>query len=108
MPFSFGKRPASICVVLGQKKSSTYSSEYGSGFFEPVASHLPAAPLPRNEGLLGQAPSAVDYIRDHQTRQDRCTSVAPCIVDDGREQVRKELECQVACNGQFAMTIASD
>ena len=30
---------------------------YASGFFEPVASHLPASPSPRNEGLLGQAPS---------------------------------------------------
>jgi hypothetical protein len=26
-------------------------------FFEPAASHLPASPLPRNEGLLGQTPS---------------------------------------------------
>ena len=58
MPFYCGKRSASICVVLGPKKSSTYSSEYASGFFEPVASHLPAAILPRNEGLLGQTPSA--------------------------------------------------
>jgi hypothetical protein len=56
MPFYCGKRSASICVVLGPKKSSTYSSEYASGFFAPAASHLPAAPLPRNEGLLGQTP----------------------------------------------------
>jgi hypothetical protein len=42
--------------VLGLKKSSPYSSEYASGFFESAASHLPAAPLPRNEGLLGQTP----------------------------------------------------
>src|SRR5688500_13039670 len=32
---------------------------YASGFFEPAASHLPASPLPRTEGLLGQAPSMV-------------------------------------------------
>jgi hypothetical protein len=57
MPFYCGKRSASICVVLGRKKSSTYSSEYASGFFEPAASHLPAAPLPRDEGLLEQTPS---------------------------------------------------
>src|SRR4029077_8508640 len=56
MPSYCGKRSASICVVLGSKKSSTYSSEYASGFFEPAASHLPAAPLPRDEGLLGQTP----------------------------------------------------
>jgi hypothetical protein len=43
MPFYCGKRSADICVVLGQK-SSTYSSEYASGFFEPAASHLPASP----------------------------------------------------------------
>jgi len=56
MPFYYGKRSASICVVLGPKKSSTYSSEYASGFFRSAASHLPAAPLPRNEGLLRQTP----------------------------------------------------
>ena len=32
MPFYCGKRSAGICVVLGPKKSSTYSSEYASGF----------------------------------------------------------------------------
>jgi hypothetical protein len=57
MPFYCGKRSAGICVVLGPKKSSTYASEYASDFFEPAASHLPTAPLPRNEGLLGQTPS---------------------------------------------------
>ena len=57
MPFYCGKRSAGICIVLGPKKSSTYSSEYASGFFEPVASHPPATPSPRNEGLLGQTPS---------------------------------------------------
>jgi hypothetical protein len=56
MPFYYGKRSASICVVLGQKKSSTYSSEYASGFFDPAASHLPAALLPRKERLLRQTP----------------------------------------------------
>jgi len=34
---------------------------YASGFFEPAASHLPASPFPRNEGLLGQAPSMFAY-----------------------------------------------
>jgi hypothetical protein len=58
MPFYCGKRSAGIWVVLGPKKSSTYSSEYASGFFEPAASHLPASRFPRNEGLLGQTPSA--------------------------------------------------
>ena len=56
MPFYCGKRSADICFVLGPKKSSTYSSEYASGFFEPCAAHLPASPSPRNEGLLGQTP----------------------------------------------------
>jgi len=56
MPFCFGKRAAGICVVLDSKKSSTYSSEYASGFFAPAASHLPAVPSPRNEGWLGQTP----------------------------------------------------
>ena len=59
MPFYCGKRSAGICVVLGSKKSSTYSSEYASGFFEPVVSHLPASPSPRNEGLPGQTPSVL-------------------------------------------------
>jgi hypothetical protein len=59
MPFYYGKRSASICVVLGPKNSSTYSSEYASVFFEPAASQLPAAPLLRNEGLLGQTPSPI-------------------------------------------------
>ena len=36
MPFFCSKRSASICFVLGSKKSSTYSSEYASGFFEPA------------------------------------------------------------------------
>ena len=57
MPFYCGKRSAGICVVLGPKKSSTYSSEYASGFFEPAASYLPASPSPRNEGLFGQTSS---------------------------------------------------
>jgi hypothetical protein len=33
MPFYCGKRSAGIWVVLGSKKSSTYSNEYASGFF---------------------------------------------------------------------------
>jgi hypothetical protein len=43
--------------VLGLKKSSTYSSEYASGFSRPAASHLAAPPSPRHEGNVGQAPS---------------------------------------------------
>ena len=57
MPFYCGKRSAGIRVVLSPKNSSTYSSEYDSGFFESAASHLRASPLPRNEGLLRQTPS---------------------------------------------------
>lgn len=36
MPFYCGERSADICIVLGPKKSSTYSSDYASGFFEPA------------------------------------------------------------------------
>jgi hypothetical protein len=36
MPFYCGKRSAGICVVLDPKKSSTYSSEYASGFFSSL------------------------------------------------------------------------
>jgi len=50
MPFYCGERSADICIVLGPKKSSPYSSEYVSGFFQPAASHLPASPSPRHEG----------------------------------------------------------
>jgi hypothetical protein len=42
-----------------REKISVYSSEYASGFFAPAASHLPAAPFPRNEGLLGQTPTGI-------------------------------------------------
>ena len=42
-----GERAARICVVLGPKKSSTYCSEYASGFLEPAALHLLAAGSPR-------------------------------------------------------------
>jgi hypothetical protein len=74
MPFYGGKRSAGICVVLGPKKSSTYFSEYASGFFEPAASHLPAPPLPRNEGLLGQTPiplkTSVSFVLSRDRRCD--------------------------------------
>ncbi len=33
MLFSCGERSTNICVVLGPKKSSLYSSEFASGFF---------------------------------------------------------------------------
>jgi len=49
--------PASLTGAQGGKtdlipvqKSSTYSSEYASGFFEPCAAHLPASPSPRING----------------------------------------------------------
>jgi hypothetical protein len=61
MPFNCGKRSAGIRLVLGPKKSSTYSSEYAFGFFEPAASQLPAAPSLRNEGLLGQTPRLAGF-----------------------------------------------
>ena len=35
MPFYCGKRSTGICVILSQKNSSTYSSEYAASFFEP-------------------------------------------------------------------------
>jgi hypothetical protein len=35
-----------------------------SGFFEPVALHLPAAPMPRDEGVLGQTPSVFRHRMD--------------------------------------------
>jgi len=54
-----GERSATICVVLGQKKSSMYSSEYTSGFPGPTASQLAASPSPRHEGNVGQAPSHI-------------------------------------------------
>jgi hypothetical protein len=44
MPFYCGKRSAGICVVLGSKNSSTYFSEYASGFssLAPlICEHLP-------------------------------------------------------------------
>ena len=50
MPFYCAKRSVGIWVILSSEKSSTYSSEYASGFFELAASHLPASPSPRNEG----------------------------------------------------------
>jgi len=48
--------PQTICVVLGPKKSSMYSSEYTSGFSGPAASHLAAPPSPRYESNVRQAP----------------------------------------------------
>src|SRR5688572_5937435 len=71
-----GTRSASICVVLGSKKASTYSSEYASGFFEPAASHLPAAPLPRNEGYLDRLQLAV-FIR---RRSSSCRRSRHCLL----------------------------
>ena len=56
MSFDCGKWSAGICVPLGAKHSSTYSSEYASGFFELAALHLPTASSLRNKEFLGQAP----------------------------------------------------
>src|SRR5437867_335982 len=52
-----------------EKKSSTYSNEYASGFSGPAASHLAASPSPRHEGNIGQAPSilAVNLISFRST-----------------------------------------
>src|SRR6184192_1806882 len=36
-------------LFSAREKSSTYSSEYASGFSGPAASHLPAPPSPRDE-----------------------------------------------------------
>ena len=57
--FYCGERSKAICVVLGSKKSSTYSSEYASGFFEPVASHLAPPPSPRDEGVCATGSTVV-------------------------------------------------
>jgi len=48
-PFYYGERWSGIYFVLGPEKSSTYSSEYASGFSEPAAAYLPAPPSPRHE-----------------------------------------------------------
>lgn len=72
MPFYCGTRSASICFVLGSKNSSAYSSEYASGFFEPAALHLPTAPSPRNEGLLGQAPGPPHHLLTGFSQSFRC------------------------------------
>jgi hypothetical protein len=47
--FYCGEGATAICVVLGPKKSSMYSSEYTSGFSGPAAWHLAAPPSPRDE-----------------------------------------------------------
>jgi hypothetical protein len=51
-----------ICVVLGPKKSSMYSSEYTSGFSRPAALHLAAPPSPRHEGNVGRAPAGCSKV----------------------------------------------
>ena len=48
--------PRSSASFSARKKSSTYSSEYASGFSGPAASHLAAPPSPRHEGNVEQAP----------------------------------------------------
>jgi len=58
MLFCNSKLSAGNYVVLDPKKSSTYCREYASGFLELAAVHVPTACSPRNEGLLGQAPSS--------------------------------------------------
>jgi hypothetical protein len=52
-PFYCGERSTAICIVLDQKKSSTYSSEYASGFSGLAASRLAAPHSPRHEGKVG-------------------------------------------------------
>jgi hypothetical protein len=82
MPFCSGKRSAGMCVVLGSKNSSTYSNEYASGFFEPAASHLRASPFPRNEGLLGQIPSAQAFHSTSKHKGGRSWWVRPLISEE--------------------------
>jgi len=65
-----GKRSATICVVLGPKKSSMYSCKYTSGFSWPTASQLAAPPSPRHErqcrtGSYGVADSCREYQWNH-------------------------------------------
>jgi len=50
-----------ICVVLGPKKSSTYSGEFTSGIFRAcgLASGHTFFASPRYEGNVGQAPSRI-------------------------------------------------
>jgi hypothetical protein len=55
-PSYCGERFVTIGIILGQEKSSTYSSEYASGFSRPCAAHLAAPPSPRYEGNTGQVP----------------------------------------------------
>jgi hypothetical protein len=54
--FYCGEQSAAICVVLGPKKSSTYSSEYASGFSGSAASHLADLLRLVTNGNVGQAP----------------------------------------------------
>jgi len=68
--------PQTICVVLGPKKSSMYSSEYTSGFSWPAASHLAAPPSPRYESNVGQAPR--DQVFRSQAVQDSHTGKIIC------------------------------
>ena len=65
---STAERSATICVVLGPKKSSTYSSEYASGFSRPAALHLAAPLSPRHERQ-----------RRAGSRRDKCMIVARTI-----------------------------
>jgi hypothetical protein len=55
MPFYCGKTSASICVVLGAKKFSTYSSEYASDFFQACGLASVGISFPRNEGYSERA-----------------------------------------------------
>ena len=79
MPFYCGKRSAGICVVLGPKKSSTYSSEYASGFFEPAPlicqRLLRLATKDYSDRLLGESkklePWARMTINEHRLQEHR-------------------------------------
>jgi hypothetical protein len=65
--------------VLGPKKSSTYSSEYASGFSVSVASHLAASPSPPYEGNVGQAPSEKSATGENQILRIPLASPVPHV-----------------------------
>lgn len=51
LPFPLWRIMPGICCVLGIGKSSTYSSEYASGFSGPAVGHPPTPPSSRHEWL---------------------------------------------------------
>jgi hypothetical protein len=66
-----------MCVVLGPKKSSAYSSEYASGFSGPAALHLAAPPSFRHEGNVGRLLTIT-----HDRRCEIKTGKAFCLLQN--------------------------